>query len=156
MPWARARWISAMPPTAISWTSEYGPKRRAGIVSVPLERADRRSRVALFRGRLVAGRGLGRRALAELVGVAWVDEDADQPERRLAAALERADHLGRDVVGHVDDVARRRVGDQVQAEARAIGLAIDLAVGRQTLVDVGQDGVLGQAPEAVADRDGQH
>src|SRR5438874_7409458 len=103
MPLVFARWISAMPPTAICRTSRYGPNCRSAI--------DTR---------------LGLGPLLQHLRAAGMHEHADQAQRRLRAAVERAHDLGRDPVRDIDDVGRRRVRDQVQAQARAVGLAIDL------------------------------
>src|SRR5215468_3219971 len=87
MPAALARWISAIPPTAIWRTRRYGPNWRSATA-------------------VLSRSGFGRRAALEHLGAPRMHEHADQPERRLRAAVERAHHLGRDLVGDVDDVAR--------------------------------------------------
>src|SRR6185295_3662317 len=91
IPATLARWISAMPPTAIWRTSLYGPNCRSA--TAPHPRC-----------------GFGRRSALQHLGTPRVNEHPDEPERRLGAAIERAHHLGRDPVGDVDHVARRRVG----------------------------------------------
>src|SRR5678815_2982043 len=90
MPAVFARWISAIPPTAIWRISRYGPNCRSATAVLP-------------RG------GFGRRTLLEHLGAAGVHEHPEQPERALGAAVERAHDLGRDAVRDVDHVARRRV-----------------------------------------------
>src|SRR5947208_16540031 len=70
-----ARWISAMPPTAICRTRRYGPNCRSAI-----------------------GTGLGLRPLLQHLGAAWVHEHPDQAQRRFRTAIERAHDLGRDPV----------------------------------------------------------
>src|SRR5512140_459208 len=75
MPLVFARWISAIPPTAVCRTSRYGPNWRSAI-----------------------GLDLGRRALLQHLCATGVDEHADEPQRRLGTAIERAHDLGRDAV----------------------------------------------------------
>src|SRR5687767_13765790 len=87
IPLVFARWISAMPPTAIWRTRRYGPNCRSatGVLSC---------------------RGLRRRPLLERLGTTGVHEHPDEPQRRLRATIERAHDLGRDPMRDVDDVAR--------------------------------------------------
>src|ERR1041384_4774225 len=120
MPAVFARWISAIPPTATWRISLYGPN---WLATGWLPRS-----------------GLGCGAGAQHLGASGVDEHADQAQGRLGAAIERAHDLGRDAERDVDDVARRRVGDQVQAEAGAVGLAVELVRRLDALLDVRQDG----------------
>ena len=101
-------------------------------------------------------RGVARLAVSMLRRAAGMDEHADQAQRRLRAAVERAHDLGRHAVRDVDDVARGRVGDEVEAEAGAVGLAIDLLRRVQALVDVREDRVLREPAEAIAHRDREH
>src|SRR5262249_19601578 len=122
MPLVFARWISAMPPTAICRTSRYGPNCRSAINT--------------FRVRF------GRRSGLQHLGAARMHEHADEPQRRLRTAIERAHDLGRDPVRDVDDVRRRRVRDQVKPQPRAVRLAIDLLRRRDALLDVREDRVL--------------
>src|SRR5690348_18233980 len=129
-----ARWISAMPPTAIWRTRRYGPNCRSATA-----------------GELLVGRPRAGDRLA-----ARVHEHADQAQRSLRAAIERAHDLGRDPVRDVDDVARGRVRDEVEAQARAVGLAIDLVGLGEALVDVLEDRVLREPAEPIADRDREH
>src|SRR5262245_60537370 len=117
IPAAFARWISAIPPTAIWRTSRYGPNWRSATAVLP--RCSFRRRTALEH--LVAAR---------------LDEHAEQAQRALGAPIESAHDLCRDAVRDVDDVARRGVRDQVQPQAGAIGLAVDLVRGLDALLDV--------------------
>src|SRR5690348_1570760 len=137
MPLVFARWISAMPPTAICRTRRYGPNWRSAITLA-------------LRARFRLG------ALLQHFRAARVHEHADQAQRRLRAAIERAHDLGRDPVRDVDDVGRRRVRDQIQAEPGAVGLAIDLVGRVQALLDVRADRVLREPAEAIAHRDREH
>src|SRR2546430_12349147 len=65
MPLVLARWISAIPPTAIWRTSRYGPNCRSAI-----------------------DQDLGRRALLQHLGAAGMHEHAEQAQWRLRAAIE--------------------------------------------------------------------
>src|SRR5262249_36830515 len=136
IPAAFARWISAIPPTAIWRTSRYGPNWRSATAVLP--RCSFRRRTAL-----------------EHLGAAGVDEHAEQAQRALGAPIESAHDLCRDAVRDVDDVARRGVRDQVQPQAGAIGLAVDLVRGLDALLDVREDRVLGEPAEPVAHGDGE-
>src|SRR5687767_13293131 len=100
MPFVLARWISAIPPTAICLTSRYGPNCRSAIAVRSRHRTVERVGAILPRG------GLRRRSDAQRLGTAWMDEHAHETKGRLRAAIERADNLGRDSVRDVDDVAR--------------------------------------------------
>jgi hypothetical protein len=79
---------------------------------VAFDRLDERRRRFIRRSRAV---GPLRRS-SRLPGM---DEHADQAERRLRPAIERADDLGRDAVGDVDHVGRRGVGDEIEARGPA-------------------------------------
>src|SRR6185436_14271682 len=133
MPFVFARWISAMPPTAIWRTSRYGPN-------------------CLSTMRLPRG-GFRRRSLLQHFGAARMHEHPDEPQRRFRAAIERTHHLGRDPVRDVHDVRRRRIRDEIQAESRTVRLAIDLVRRVDALLDVREHRVLREAPEAIAHRD---
>src|SRR6476646_5747315 len=74
MPLVFARWISAMPPTAICRTRRYGPNWRSATRHFLIDR-------------------IRDRPLKHL-RAAGVHEHADEPQRRLRAAIERAHHLG--------------------------------------------------------------
>src|SRR6476659_3064472 len=75
MPLVFARWISAMPPTAICRTSRYGPHWRSAMRNFLIDRIRRRS-------------------VLEHLRVARMHEHADQAQRRLGATIERAHDLG--------------------------------------------------------------
>src|SRR5258706_3088135 len=107
MPLVLAKWISAMPPTAICLTSRYGPNWRSATLHVLVD-------------------GVRRRPLLQHLRPARMHEHTDQTQRRLRATIERADNFGGDSVRHVDDVGRRRIRDEIEPKSRAIGLAIDL------------------------------
>src|SRR5678815_6086611 len=107
IPAVLARWISAIPPTAIWRTSRYGPNWRSATA-------------------VLSRRRFGCRAPLEHLRAARVHEHPQQAQGALGAAVEGAHDLGRDAVRDVDDVARRRVGDEVEPQPRAIRLAVDL------------------------------
>src|SRR4029079_4148089 len=90
MPAVFARWISAIPPTAIWRTSRYGPNWRSATA-------------VLSRG------SFGSPAPLEHLCAARVHEHPEQAQGALGAAVERAHDLGRDAVRDVDHVARSGV-----------------------------------------------
>src|ERR1041385_7269534 len=107
MPFVLARWISAMPPTAICLTSRYGPNWRSATLQVLVD-------------------GVRRRPLLQHLRPTWMHEHTDEPQRRLRAAIERTHHFSRNPVRDVHDIRRRRFCDEIQPQSRAIRLAVDL------------------------------
>src|SRR5262249_34399132 len=88
---------------------------------------------------------------------ARVDEYRQHPKRGLALpAVECAYHFGRHARGDVDDELCRRIGDEIQTQSRAVGLAINLLRGVQTLVEVVQNDVLLQRTESITHRNHEH
>src|SRR6478752_1265323 len=79
MPFVLARWISAMPPTAICLTSRYGPNCRSATRYFLIER-------------------LGCWTLLQHLGAARMDEHADEPQWSFGSAVKRTHDLGRDSI----------------------------------------------------------
>src|SRR5688500_11916225 len=75
-------------------------------------------------------------------GSSWQDFGTIRSAGALTYGIERRHDLGRDAVRDIHAVGGRGIRDQIQAETRAVGLAIDLVRRGDALLDVREDRVL--------------